>query len=223
MVRFSSKPAVKTAASFTTGYINFIPDCAARYTRSRPLAGSVRTPNLPIRLGSSTPKSGRQERLMILNGPNLNLLGVREPHNIYGTPTLSPDPEQLLSQPTPAGLGLDPHLSPVPTARARAWWIDPVGAADRRRHHHQSGRLHLPSLRIAVILDAIKAFEGPVIEVHISNIHARDELHRHSKISVGRHRRDLRVGALRLHRRDARAGADGEKGVSGLACSTRPD
>jgi 3-dehydroquinate dehydratase-2 len=33
------------------------------------------------------------------------------------------------------------------------------------------------------IIDAIKAFEGPVLEVHISNIHARDELHRHSKIS----------------------------------------
>ena len=33
------------------------------------------------------------------------------------------------------------------------------------------------------MLDAIKAFEGPVIEVHISNIHARDEYHRHSKIS----------------------------------------
>jgi len=33
------------------------------------------------------------------------------------------------------------------------------------------------------ILDAIKAFDGPVIELHISNIHARDEYHRHSKIS----------------------------------------
>ena len=33
------------------------------------------------------------------------------------------------------------------------------------------------------IIDAIKVFEGPVVEVHISNIHARDELHRHSKIS----------------------------------------
>jgi 3-dehydroquinate dehydratase-2 len=32
-------------------------------------------------------------------------------------------------------------------------------------------------------MDAIKAFEGPVLEVHISNIHARDEYHRHSKIS----------------------------------------
>ena len=33
------------------------------------------------------------------------------------------------------------------------------------------------------IIDAIKAFEGPVFEVHISNIHARDEYHRHSKVS----------------------------------------
>ena len=33
------------------------------------------------------------------------------------------------------------------------------------------------------IIDAIKAFEDPVLEVHISNIHARDELHRHSRIS----------------------------------------
>ena len=34
------------------------------------------------------------------------------------------------------------------------------------------------------LLDALKAFDGPVIEVHISNIHARDELHRHSIIST---------------------------------------
>src|SRR5436189_6451866 len=33
------------------------------------------------------------------------------------------------------------------------------------------------------IYDALKAFEGPIFEVHISNIHARDELHRHSKLS----------------------------------------
>jgi len=34
------------------------------------------------------------------------------------------------------------------------------------------------------MLDALKTFEGPIIEVHISNIHARDELHRHSKLST---------------------------------------
>ena len=33
------------------------------------------------------------------------------------------------------------------------------------------------------MIDAFKIFEGPIIEVHVSNIHARDELHRHSKLS----------------------------------------
>ena len=61
------------------------------------------------------------------------------------------------------------------------------------------------------ILDAIKAFEGPVMEVHISNIHARDEYHRHSKISSVATAVICRAWALRLHRRDAGAGADGEE------------
>ena len=39
------------------------------------------------------------------------------------------------------------------------------------------------SFTSVAILDALKTFEGPIIEVHISNIHARDELHRHSILS----------------------------------------
>jgi 3-dehydroquinate dehydratase-2 len=39
------------------------------------------------------------------------------------------------------------------------------------------------SFTSVAIFDALKTFEGPIIEVHISNIHARDELHRHSKLS----------------------------------------
>jgi Dehydroquinase class II len=38
------------------------------------------------------------------------------------------------------------------------------------------------------MLDALKAFEGPIFEVHVSNIHARDELHRHSKLSSAQSR-----------------------------------
>jgi 3-dehydroquinate dehydratase-2 len=34
------------------------------------------------------------------------------------------------------------------------------------------------------MFDALKIFEGPIVEVHVSNIHARDELHRHSKLSA---------------------------------------
>ena len=116
------------------------------------------------------------KRLMILNGPNLNLLGVREPH-IYGTTTLSQVRESCEQHAAQLGLELSFHQSNhegelvdwIQSARqtADAIIINPAGY----------------SFTSIAILDAIKAFEGPVIEVHISNIHARDEYHRHSKIS----------------------------------------
>jgi 3-dehydroquinate dehydratase II len=116
------------------------------------------------------------KRLMILNGPNLNLLGVREPH-IYGTTTLSQIRENCEKLAAHLGLELTFHQSNhegqlvdwIQSAReaADAIIINPAGY----------------SFTSIAILDAIKAFEGPVIEVHISNIHARDEYHRHSKIS----------------------------------------
>ena len=116
------------------------------------------------------------KRLMILNGPNLNLLGVREPH-IYGTTTLAQIKERCERQAGELGLALAFHQSNhegelvdwIQSARqtADAIIINPAGY----------------SFTSIAILDAIKAFEGPVLEVHISNIHARDEYHRHSKIS----------------------------------------
>ena len=116
------------------------------------------------------------KRLMILNGPNLNLLGVREPH-IYGTTTLAQIKENCEQVARQLGLTLSFHQSNhegelvdlIQSARqdADAIIINPAGY----------------SFTSIAILDAIKAFEGPVIEVHISNIHARDKHHRHSKIS----------------------------------------
>jgi len=116
------------------------------------------------------------KRLMILNGPNLNLLGVREPH-IYGTTTLAQIRESCERQAGELALALAFHQSNhegelvdwIQSARqtADAIIINPAGY----------------SFTSIAILDAIKAFEGPVLEVHISNIHARDEYHRHSKIS----------------------------------------
>jgi 3-dehydroquinate dehydratase-2 len=117
------------------------------------------------------------KRLMILNGPNLNLLGVREPH-IYGTTTLAQIKESCEKSAAQLGLELLFHQSNhegqivdwIQSARqsADAIIINPAGY----------------SFTSIAILDAIKAFEGAVIEVHISNIHARDEHHRHSKIST---------------------------------------
>ena len=116
------------------------------------------------------------KRLMILNGPNLNLLGVREPH-IYGTTTLAQIRENCEKAAAQLGLALAFHQSNhegelvdlIQSARqsADAIIINPAGY----------------SFTSIAILDAIKTFEGPVLEVHISNIHARDEYHRHSKIS----------------------------------------
>ena len=116
------------------------------------------------------------KRVMILNGPNLNLLGVREPH-IYGTTTLAQVNASCEEAAVKLGLSVTCHQSNhegvlidlIQAARqdADAIIINPAGF----------------SFTSVSIMDAIKAFEGPVLEVHISNIHARDEYHRHSKIS----------------------------------------
>jgi 3-dehydroquinate dehydratase II len=115
--------------------------------------------------------------VLILNGPNLNLLGVREPH-IYGTTTLAQLEESCEQAAQRLGLSLSFHQSNhegelvelIQQARgsADAIIINPAGC----------------SFTSIAIIDAIKAYGGIVVEVHISNIHARDELHRHSKVSA---------------------------------------
>jgi 3-dehydroquinate dehydratase-2 len=115
-------------------------------------------------------------RLIILDGPNLNLLGVREPH-IYGSTTLAAIQASCEEFAIFASAQLSFHQSNhegvlvdlIQSARenADAIIINPAGY----------------SFTSIAILDALKAFEGPIFEVHISNIHARDELHRHSKLS----------------------------------------
>ena len=115
-------------------------------------------------------------RLMILNGPNLNLLGTREPH-IYGSTTLAAIEASCEAFAAFAGAALSFHQSNhegvlvdlVQAARqeADAIIINPAGY----------------SFTSIALLDAFKIFQGPIFEVHISNIHARDEFHRHSKLS----------------------------------------
>jgi 3-dehydroquinate dehydratase-2 len=115
-------------------------------------------------------------RLTILNGPNLNLLGLREPH-IYGSTTLAAIKSSCedfaalvgatlrFEQSNHEGVLVD--LIQQARDHADAIIINPAGY----------------SFTSVAIFDALKTFEGPIIEVHISNIHARDELHRHSKLS----------------------------------------
>ena len=115
-------------------------------------------------------------RLMILNGPNLNMLGIREPH-IYGTTSLQAIEASCREFAAHIGATLSFHQSNhegalvdlIQSARdgADAIIVNPAAY----------------SFTSIAIVDALKTFEGPVIELHISNIHARDELHRHSKVS----------------------------------------
>jgi 3-dehydroquinate dehydratase II len=116
-------------------------------------------------------------RIMILNGPNLNMLGIREPH-IYGSTTLDAIKAACEEFASFAGAQLSFHQSNhegvmvdlIQSARTEAdsIIINPAGY----------------SFTSVAIFDALKIFEGPIFEVHISNIHARDELHRHSKLSA---------------------------------------
>ncbi len=115
-------------------------------------------------------------RLMILNGPNLNLLGVREPH-IYGTTTLAAIEASCQEFAKYLGVTLECHQSNHEGAL-----IDLIHAARDRADALIMNPAAYSFTSIA-LLDALKAFAGPFIEVHISNIHARDEHHRHSKLS----------------------------------------
>ncbi|UYN97170.1 MAG: 3-dehydroquinate dehydratase [Enhydrobacter sp.] len=116
-------------------------------------------------------------RICIVNGPNLNLLGVREPH-IYGSTTLAAIEKSCRDFASLLGVDLDFSQSnhegvlvdTIQAARgtAQALIFNPAGY----------------SFTSVALFDALKTFEGPIFEVHISNIHARDELHRHSRLSA---------------------------------------
>src|SRR6202035_2372096 len=116
------------------------------------------------------------KRLMILNGPNLNLLGVRELH-IYGTTTLAQIRENCEKAAAHLGIELAFHQS-----NHEGELVDLIQSARQSADAIIINPAAYCFTSIAII-DAIKAFEGPVFEVHISNIHARDEHHRHSKVS----------------------------------------
>lgn len=115
-------------------------------------------------------------RLMILNGPNLNMLGVREPH-IYGTTTLGAIEASCAEFARYLGASLAFHQSNHEGAL-----VDLIQSA-RQQTDAIVINPAAHSFTSIAILDALKTFDGPIIEVHISNIHARDELHRHSILS----------------------------------------
>ena len=114
--------------------------------------------------------------VFVLNGPNLNLLGLREPE-VYGSDTLADIEDRVTARAKTLGLAIDFRQTNVEgqlvdwiqEARTKAKGIIINPAA----YTHTSVALH----------DALKAVGIPAIEVHLSNTHAREEFRHHSYVS----------------------------------------
>jgi 3-dehydroquinate dehydratase II len=119
--------------------------------------------------------------VLVLNGPNLNLLGTREP-GIYGVQTLA-DIESMCKD-AAGELGLELDFRQSNHEGELIDWIQEAGSAVATGRCigvvFNPGALTHTSLALH---DAIKGVQVPVIEVHISNVHAREEFRRHSFIS----------------------------------------
>src|SRR5919199_2717659 len=113
----------------------------------------------------------------VLNGPNLNLLGKRQPH-IYGYETLADVERDCRALAKELGLEIRFHQSNreyeiidwIHEARETAGGL----AINPAAFTHTS----------VAILDALNAFEGPGIEIHISNVHKREAFRHHSFVST---------------------------------------
>jgi 3-dehydroquinate dehydratase-2 len=119
--------------------------------------------------------------MLILNGPNLNLLGQREPA-VYGTATLAD--VEALCRAEGVRLGLDIEFRQSNHEGELIEWIH--GAGPRCASGELSGVVLNAGAFTHTSIglhDAIKGAAVPVVEVHISNVHAREEYRHHSYIS----------------------------------------
>jgi 3-dehydroquinate dehydratase II len=123
-------------------------------------------------------------RILLLNGPNLNLLGTREPA-LYGAQTLAAVEQRAAAVAAEGGHELEAFQS-----NAEHQLIERVHAAAREGFAflimNPGGLTHTS----VVLRDAVLAVRLPLIEVHVTNIHAREPFRRHSYFS------DIAVGSI---------------------------
>lgn len=115
--------------------------------------------------------------LYILNGPNLNLLGIREPH-LYGNTTL-PQVEELCRR-VCAELGLGCEFRQTNHEGILVDWVQEAREKAAAVVINPAGL----SFRSIPLLDALKTLDQPIAEVHITNIHRRDPLYQNSLVSL---------------------------------------
>ena len=117
----------------------------------------------------------------VLNGPNLNLLGTREPE-IYGSASLDDIAAQIGERADALGLVVDVRQSNHEGHLID--WLHEAQAGGAKAVVLNAGALTHTSL---ALYDAIRAIHTPVIEVHISNPVAREEFRRHSYVGMAAH------------------------------------
>jgi 3-dehydroquinate dehydratase-2 len=120
--------------------------------------------------------------VLVLNGPNLNLLGTREPE-VYGTTTLAEVEQLCRAEAGRRGLDLDFRQSN--SEGQLIDWIHEAGAEVRAGR--SIGAVFNPgaySHTSVALRDAVEAADLPVVECHISNVHRREEFRHHSYVSA---------------------------------------
>lgn len=115
-------------------------------------------------------------RILVLNGPNLNMLGIREPQT-YGSQTLADIEQMTRDEGSALGLEVETRQSNI-EGELVTWIQQSMGKFDAivinpGAYSHTSVAIH----------DAIRAVGLPVIEVHLSNIYTREAFRHHSYVS----------------------------------------
>ncbi len=130
------------------------------------------------------PNPTSNKSVLVINGPNLNLLGTREPE-VYGKTTLDDITQKLQNQAANLGISLDSYQS-----NHEGELIDRVQKAKKDGVGfiiiNPGGFTHTS----VALRDALAGVAIPFIEVHLSNIHQREEFRKHSYFS------DLAIGVI---------------------------
>ncbi|MFT6580665.1 MAG: 3-dehydroquinate dehydratase-2 [Alphaproteobacteria bacterium] len=138
----------------------------------------IKTPESAITpaLFSGGTSVARQSQILVLNGPNLNMLGVRQPE-IYGHATLAD--VEAMCQSHGAAIGFDIDFRQSNHEGELVTWVQEARGAKDGIAINAAAFTHTS----VALLDALSLVDIPVVELHLSNVFARDEFRHHSYIS----------------------------------------